>query len=174
MKLAAFPKCFMDALVRDRTMTVFEWIEMAANLPVDGLEMYDGFFARLDADYLDQVRGAIEAHRLAMPMLCVSPDFTRPTREERREEIERQKRRVDVTARLGGRSCRVLSGQRRPEVPPRGGGAGVTPGGEGGGAAGGWGIGGGEPRPGAPPPRGGQGRVQYGGPGRPTAGGAEQ
>ena len=52
-------------------------------------------------------------------MLCVSPDFTRPTRQERRDEIERQKRRVDVTARLGGRFCRVLSGQRRPEVSRR-------------------------------------------------------
>ena len=47
MKLAAFPKCFMDQLVVDRTMTIFEWIEMAADLPVDGLEMYDGFLLSL-------------------------------------------------------------------------------------------------------------------------------
>ena len=50
MKLPALPKGVMDALVGARPVTVFEWIEMAAGPPVDGLEMYDGFFARLDAD----------------------------------------------------------------------------------------------------------------------------
>jgi sugar phosphate isomerase/epimerase len=116
VKLAAFPKCFMDQLVRDRTMSVFDWIEMAADLPVDGLEMYDGFFTRLDEAYLDQVRSALERRHLAMPMLCCSPDFTRPEAEERRREVEREKRMIEVTAHLGGKFCRVLSGQRRPEI----------------------------------------------------------
>jgi sugar phosphate isomerase/epimerase len=116
MKLAAFPKCFMDALVRDRTMTVFDWIEMAADLPIDGLEMYDGYFARLDETYLDRVREAIERKHLVMPMLCCSPDFTQPDPEARRREIEREKKMIDLTARLGGGFCRVLSGQRRLEV----------------------------------------------------------
>ena len=31
MKLAAFPKCYMDEMVRDRTMTLFQWIDMAAD-----------------------------------------------------------------------------------------------------------------------------------------------
>ncbi len=116
MKIAAFPKCFMDQLVVHRTMTIFDWIDMAAALPVDGLEMYDGFFQSLDEAYLDKVRSALEAHNFAMPMLCYSPDFTKPDAGERRQEVEREKRMIDATARLGGRFCRVLSGQRRPEV----------------------------------------------------------
>jgi sugar phosphate isomerase/epimerase len=115
MKLAAFPKCFMDQLVRDRTMTVFDWIEMAADLPIDGLELYDGFLASLEEAYLEKVRGALARRHLAMPMLCCSPDFTRPDA-ERRQEIARERRLIEVTALLGGQSCRVLSGQRRPEV----------------------------------------------------------
>jgi sugar phosphate isomerase/epimerase len=116
MKLAAFPKCFMDQLVRDRTMTVFDWIEMAADLPIDGLELYDGFLASLEEAYLEKVRGALAQRHLAMPMLCCSPDFTRPGADERRQEIAREQRLIEVTAILGGQSCRVLSGQRRPEV----------------------------------------------------------
>jgi sugar phosphate isomerase/epimerase len=116
MKLAAFPKCFMDQLVRDRTMTVFDWIEMAADLPIDGLELYDGFLASLDEAYLEKVRGALARRHLAMPMLCCSPDFTRPGADERRQEIAREQRLIEVTAFLGGYSCRVLSGQRRPEI----------------------------------------------------------
>lgn len=114
MKLAAFPKCFMNELVRDRTMTVFDWIDMAADLPLDGLELYDGFLQSLEEPYLAKVRRAVETRNLAMPMLCTSPDFTKPEAEERCREVEHQKRMIDVTARLGGSFCRVLSGQRRP------------------------------------------------------------
>lgn len=116
MKLAAFPKCFMDQLVRDRSMSLFQWIEMAADLPIDGLELYDGFLTSFDKAYLEKVRRALARHKLEMPMLCCSSDFTQPSAEDRRQEVEREKRMVDVTARLGGKFCRVLSGQRRPEV----------------------------------------------------------
>jgi sugar phosphate isomerase/epimerase len=116
MKLAAFPKCYMDQLVIERSMTVFDWIEMASDLPVDGLEMYSGFLTSYEPSYLEKVRSAIESRGLEMPMLCCSPDFTSPDPMQRRQEIERQKQMVDVTAALGGRFCRVLSGQRRPEV----------------------------------------------------------
>jgi len=116
MKLAAFPKCFMDQLVVERSMTVFDWIEMAATLPVDGLELYDGFLQSLEASYLARVRAAIEERGFEMPMLCCSPDFTSPDPRERRRQVEREERMIDVTAELGGGFCRVLSGQRRPEV----------------------------------------------------------
>jgi sugar phosphate isomerase/epimerase len=95
---------------------VFDWIEMAADLPIDGLELYDGFLASLEEAYLEKVRGALAQRHLAMPMLCCSPDFTRPGADERRQEIARERRLIEVTAFLGGYSCRVLSGQRRPEV----------------------------------------------------------
>jgi sugar phosphate isomerase/epimerase len=116
MKLAAFPKCFMDQLVVDHSMSVFDWIEMAANLPIDGLELYDGFLDTLEEAYLEKVRLAIERRHLEMPMLCCSPDFTRPDAQARRREIEREQKMIDVTVSLGGKFCRVLSGQRRPEI----------------------------------------------------------
>lgn len=116
MKLSAFPKCYMDALCVDRSMSVFDWIEMASDLEVDGLEMYPGFFTSVEDDYLDRVRQAIERHGMTMPMLCCSPDFTHPDADVRQAEIGRERRMIDVTARLGGGFCRVLSGQRRPEV----------------------------------------------------------
>ncbi len=51
-----------------------------------------------------------------MPMMCASPDFTRADPAERRADIEGQKAILDVVAALGGTTCRVLSGQRRPGV----------------------------------------------------------
>ena len=116
MKLAAFPKCFMDALVVERTMSVFDWIEMAAGLDVDGLELYAGFLESSEPGYLDRVREATERRGFAIPMLCCSPDFTQTGRAAWRREVERERRMIDVAARLGAGFCRVLSGQRRPGV----------------------------------------------------------
>ena len=94
-------------------MTLFEWIELAATLGVDGLEFYSGFLPD-DPVFLNQVRDALESHQLAMPMLCCSPDFTQPDPILLAAEIEYEKRMIELTAFFGGRFCRVLSGQRRP------------------------------------------------------------
>jgi len=114
-KLAAFPKCYMDQLCIDHTMTVFEWIDLAATLGVDGLEFYSGFLED-DAVFLGKVKAALERHNLAMPMLCCSPDFTQPDPALLEKEIEHEKRMIEITAFFGGQYCRVLSGQRRPEL----------------------------------------------------------
>jgi sugar phosphate isomerase/epimerase len=51
-----------------------------------------------------------------MPMMCYSPDFTIPDADARRAEVAKQRRVMEATSALGGAFCRVLSGQRRPEV----------------------------------------------------------
>jgi sugar phosphate isomerase/epimerase len=118
MKIAVFPKGYLDALTVERSMTVFEWIEMAKALPVDGLELPSGVFGRHDDGYLDEVGAALEAAGFEMPMLCASPDFTNPDADVRKRELEREAAMMRITARLGGpRSyTRVLSGQRHPGV----------------------------------------------------------
>ena len=91
---------------------------MAKQLDADGLEMYEGFFESLEPDYLDSVGEAIEAAGFAMPMLCCSPDFTAPDQDKRKAEIDREAQMIAVARKLGGAGtvCRVLSGQRYPEV----------------------------------------------------------
>ena len=121
-KIAAFPKCFMDELCVHHTMTLFEWIEMASTLGVEGLEFYTGFLND-DEGFLREVKDCLEKHELRMPMLCCSPDFTQPDPELLHAEIEREKRMIELTAFFGGRFCRVLSGQRRPGLSRE---AGVT------------------------------------------------
>ncbi len=118
LKLSAFPKCYLDQIAGDRTMSVFDWISEARSLDADGLEMYDGFFTSLDDSYIDRVRDTIAEAGFAMPMLCCSPDFTNPDRDQRKRAVDRQAERIAVARRLGGARtvCRVLSGQRYPEV----------------------------------------------------------
>src|SRR6476646_3183435 len=118
LKLSAFPKCYIDQIAGERSLSVFEWIEMARSLDADGLEMYDGFFTSLDTAYLDRVGEAIRNAGFAMPMLCCSPDFTNPDPDGRKRAVEREAEMIRVTRRLGGPGavCRVLSGQRYPGV----------------------------------------------------------
>lgn len=118
LKLSAFPKCYIEKIAGERTMTVFEWIEMAKQLDADGLEMFEGFFTSLEPGYLDSVGEAIRNAGFVMPMLCCSPDFSHPVADERKRAIEREAEMVRATRRLGGPGavCRVLSGQRHPGV----------------------------------------------------------
>jgi sugar phosphate isomerase/epimerase len=117
-KLSAFPKCYLDRIAGDRTMSVFDWIGMAQQLDADGLEMYDGFFTSLEPGYLDSVAEAIRAAGFEMPMLCCSPDFTHPNPDARKRSVDREIDMVRVCRQLGGPGsvCRVLSGQRFPGV----------------------------------------------------------
>ncbi|HWL10927.1 MAG TPA: sugar phosphate isomerase/epimerase family protein [Planctomicrobium sp.] len=115
-KLAVFPKLYMDELCLHGTMTVREWIEKAALLDVDGLEMYTGLLDLQDSSRWSEYKKIATDHDLAIPMMCASPDFTHPDAAFRQEQIDREKWCIDMTAALGGQYCRVLSGQRRPEV----------------------------------------------------------
>jgi sugar phosphate isomerase/epimerase len=118
IKISAFPKCYLDEIAGARTMSVFDWIAMARQLDAEGLEMYDGFFTSLADDYIDRVGEAISGAGFAMPMLCCSPDFTNPDPDGRKRAVEREANLIRVTRRLGGAraACRVLSGQRYPQV----------------------------------------------------------
>ena len=117
LKIAAFPKCWLEQISTGQ-MSVFDWIGTAKQLDADGLEMYEGFFTSLQPDYLDSVGEAIRSAGFEMPMLCCSPDFTAPDADKRKREIEREAEMIRVTKRLGGKGavCRVLSGQRYPDV----------------------------------------------------------
>ncbi len=115
-QLAVFPKAFMQALCKDGSMKVSEWIELAVQLDVDGLEWYAGFLEMEDEANWPKFRKQVEGHGKVIPMMCCSPDFTHPDASFRANEIAKQKRWIDMTHTLGGSYCRVLSGQRRPEV----------------------------------------------------------
>ncbi len=115
MPLAAFPKCYLDALVVEKTMTVEEWLTIAAELPsVTGVEFYWGFTPHNSPAALKKIREFSASLGLSIPMLCYSPDFTQPDRSLWNEQIEMARHAISTAAALGAGYCRVLSGQDRP------------------------------------------------------------
>ena len=115
-RLAAFPKAFMQALCKDGTMSVSEWVELASDLDVRGLEWYAGFLEMADESNWTRFRQLVEDSGKVIPMLCCSPDFTHRDPGFRAGEIAKQKRWIGMAHTLGATYCRVLSGQRRPEI----------------------------------------------------------
>jgi sugar phosphate isomerase/epimerase len=115
-KLAAFPKAYMQALCKDGTMKIAEWVKLATPLEIDGLEWYAGFLEMADEKNWPLFRRMVEDAGMVIPMMCCSPDFTHRDKAFREKEIQKQKRWIEMTDVLGGKYCRVLSGQYRPEL----------------------------------------------------------
>lgn len=115
-KLAAFPKAYMQALCKDGSMKLEEWIRLASTLDIAGLEWYAGFLEMEDRSRWPEFKARVEDTGKVIPMMCCSPDFTHPEAAFREKEIAKQKHWIDMTHALGGSYCRVLSGQKRPEL----------------------------------------------------------
>jgi sugar phosphate isomerase/epimerase len=115
-RLAVFPKAYMQALCKDGSMTVSEWIKLACELDVDGLEWYAGFLEMNDENNWARFKSEVQSMGKCIPMMCCSPDFTHPDPAFRKSEILKQKKWIDMAHALGASYCRVLSGQRRPEI----------------------------------------------------------
>ncbi|MEI7797581.1 MAG: sugar phosphate isomerase/epimerase family protein [Actinomycetes bacterium] len=114
-KLAAFPKGFIRQLVSGE-MSIYEWIELATKLEIDGLEFYNDFADVKDPANWPKIRKAVEATGMVIPMMCASPDFTIPDPVGRAREVEKEIASIRMSSELGAKYCRVLSGQRRKEI----------------------------------------------------------
>ena len=100
-KLAAFPKAYMRPLCREGTMTLREWVELAAPLGLDGLEYYSGFLELADPARWPDARRTVESHGLVFPMLCCSPDFSSLDADFRLREIVKEKNWIRMDSTLG-------------------------------------------------------------------------
>jgi len=115
-KLAAFPKGWLDDLCVSGSLSLAQWIDMGAELKVDGLEFFCGFLDLDQRRRWGEYRRMVEDRGMTIPMLCCSPDFTHPDAAFRAEQVEKEKHWIDMAADLGSGYCRILSGQRRPDV----------------------------------------------------------
>ncbi len=115
-RLAAFPKAYMEEMCVTGSISIRDWVEMATTCDVDGLEFYTGFKELADPKNWPAARAEVERRGMTIPMLCASPDFTHPDRAYREKQIALECSWIEMAAALGAKYCRVLSGQRRPEI----------------------------------------------------------
>jgi sugar phosphate isomerase/epimerase len=115
-KIAAFPKGWIRDLVAPDKLSIYEWIDMSQAMGIEGLEMYNNFADFEDEANWPKIRKYVEATGMVIPMMCCSPDFTIPDPVLRQKEVDHEIHSIRMSAELGAKYCRVLSGQRRKDI----------------------------------------------------------
>ena len=115
-QIAAFPKGWIKDLVAPNGLSIYEWVDMAGAMEIPGLEMYNNFHDFKDPAQWPKIRKYVESAGMTIPMMCCSPDFTIPDPELRQKQVDHEIHSIRMSAELGAKLCRVLSGQRRKDI----------------------------------------------------------
>ncbi len=95
------------------------WIEKCAEeLKLDGVELLDVHFASTQADYLRKIKKKLIDLGLTVSCVSVSNHFTGSDEKERRENIEKVKKWVDIAVSCGAPIVRIFAGSAKELEQP--------------------------------------------------------
>lgn len=111
LKLGLAAYSFRQKLTgKSPAMTLFDFIDLAAGLPLDAVELTSYYFADTSDEYLDKLKAHAAAKKLAISGVPVGNDFAQNDDGKRRKDIEHVKAWVGRAARLGAKTVRVFAG----------------------------------------------------------------
>lgn len=109
LSLAAYSyRQFLD--VKTGSMSLFDFIDVAADLPLDAVELTSYFFADTSDAYLDKLREHAARKRRAISGVPVRSEFTLKDDARRAREVQHVKDWTARAARLGARTVRIFAG----------------------------------------------------------------
>ncbi|MBT4091871.1 MAG: sugar phosphate isomerase/epimerase [Deltaproteobacteria bacterium] len=82
MKLSCLPVCFYGAIVREKSMTWEDWLDIAVDYGLEGTEIYGAHFDDSDATDLMKLSDMIHKKGLQVTMFTTENDFSRPDKKE--------------------------------------------------------------------------------------------
>ena len=92
------------------TMTLFDFIDLAAGLKVEGVELTQYYFADTTDAYVDKLKAACAAKNLTVFALPMRNDFCQKDQTKRKAEIASVKEWTKRAARLGTKAVRIFAG----------------------------------------------------------------
>src|SRR5262245_44446933 len=92
------------------TMTLFEFIDFAAELPLDAVELTSYYFAETSDEYLNKLKAHAAKKKLAISGVPVGNNFCRRDADEYRKQIQLVKDWTERTAKLGAKTVRIFAG----------------------------------------------------------------
>ncbi|OWK43253.1 sugar phosphate isomerase/epimerase family protein [Fimbriiglobus ruber] len=111
LKLSLAAYSFRQALdLKKPTMTMFEFIDLAAELPLDAVELTSYYFAETTPEYLDKLKAHATKKKLAISGVPVGNNFCLRDEAKRRVEIDKVKAWTERAARLGAQTVRIFAG----------------------------------------------------------------
>ena len=112
LKLSLAAYSFRDALnLKKPAMTLFDFIDAAADLPLDAVELTSYYFAETTDEYLARLKTHAAKRKLAISGVPVGNDFCVRDDAKRAAEVEKVKQWVGRAARLGAKTVRIFAGQ---------------------------------------------------------------
>jgi sugar phosphate isomerase/epimerase len=109
LSLAAYSfRKYLD--LKKPTMTLFEFIDFAAGLPLDAVELTSYYFAETTPAYLDKLKELATKRKLAISGVPVGNKFTLRDDSKRKAEIESVKDWTRRAAVLGASNVRIFAG----------------------------------------------------------------
>lgn len=109
LSLAAYS--FRQALdLKSPAMTLFDFLDLAATLPLDAVELTSYYFAETTPAYLKKLRDHAAGKKLAVSGVPIRSDFCLADPAKLRGEIDHVKAWTDRAADLGAATVRVFAG----------------------------------------------------------------
>jgi sugar phosphate isomerase/epimerase len=112
LSLAAYSfRQFLDLRRKPRpTMSLEDFIDMAAGLPLDAVELTAYYFAQTTPRYLADLKGRCTRLGLDVSGTAVGNNFCATDSSRLKEQIADVKRWIEHTSRLGGKTMRIFAG----------------------------------------------------------------
>jgi len=111
LKLSLAAYSFRAALdLKKPTMTLFDFIDFAATLPLDAVELTSYYFAETTDSYLRKLKTHAEGKRLAISGVPVGNNFCVTDAKKLREQIDLVKAWTERAAKLGAKTVRIFAG----------------------------------------------------------------
>ena len=109
LSLAAYSfRQFLD--LKKPTMTLFEFIDYAADLPLDAVELTSYYFAETTDAYLDKLKAHAAKKKLAISGVPVRNDFCQSNDAKRKADVQHVKDWTERAAKLGAKTVRIFAG----------------------------------------------------------------
>ncbi|MCS6866879.1 MAG: sugar phosphate isomerase/epimerase family protein [Gemmataceae bacterium] len=111
LKLALAAYSFRQYLdLKKPTMTLFDFIDLAAELPLDAVELTSYYWAETTDAYADKLQAYAAKKKLAISGVPVRSDFCVKDEAKRRADIAHVKRWLALAARVGATTVRIFAG----------------------------------------------------------------
>lgn len=111
LKLALAAYSFNKALnLAKPTMTLFEFIDLAGELPLDAVELTSYYWAETTDEYIDKLKAHCAKKKLAISGVPVGNTFTYKDDGKRAAEVKKVKEWTARAAKLGAKTVRIFAG----------------------------------------------------------------
>ncbi len=115
MRLSCIPICYFDDIINTGRMPLSEWITMAADMGLDGIELYRPYLKSTEPSAVEQLADEVHQAGLDVSMFTSYGELASPSEDERLEWLASIRGDVDMAVAFRTSIVRVTAGSTWPQ-----------------------------------------------------------